>query len=181
MSNPPSELRIRQAVRALIITPETQVLLVRFEFPAGTRWALPGGGLDPGEDHVAALRRELVEEVGLHHADIGPHIWTREHQIPFINGQWDGQREHIHLNFYDYSSGQPVDLAWCPISTIKCPEGFRRPDLILDVNTPEQYEFMRQLYEYLYPRNPQFHIIDTIQWYDLVYKRLKSKHQGNSE
>ena len=91
------------------------------------------------------------------------------------------QREHIHLNFYDYSSGQPVDLAWCPISTIKCPEGFRRPDLILDVNTPEQYEFMRQLYEYLYPRNPQFHIIDTIQWYDLVYKRLKSKHQGNSE
>ena len=97
MSNPPSELRIRQAVRALIITPETEVLLVRFEFPTGTRWALPGGGLDPGEDHVAALRRELVEEVGLHHADIGPHIWTREHQIPFINGQWDGQRENIHL------------------------------------------------------------------------------------
>ena len=84
------------------------------------------------------------------------------------------QREHVHLNFYDYSTGQAVDAAWCPISTIKCPEGFRRPDLILDVNTPEQYEFMRRLYEYLYPRNPQFHITDTIRWYDDVYRRAKS-------
>jgi spore coat polysaccharide biosynthesis protein SpsF len=85
------------------------------------------------------------------------------------------QREHVHLNFYDYSTGQAVDEAWCPVNTIKCPEDFRRPDLILDVNTPEQYEFMRQLYEYLYPRNPQFHITDTIRWYDDVYRRGKSK------
>lgn len=84
------------------------------------------------------------------------------------------QREHVHLNFYDYSTGQAVDAAWCPVSTIKCPEGFRRPDLILDVNTLEQYEFMRQLYEYLYPRNPQFHITDTIRWYDDVYTKSKS-------
>lgn len=84
------------------------------------------------------------------------------------------QREHVHLNFYDYSTGQAVDAEWCPVSTIKCPEGFRRPDLILDVNTQEQYEFMRQLYEYLYPRNPQFHITDTIRWYDEVYRPAKS-------
>jgi len=102
MTNPPTEsnaaeLRIRQAARALLLTPSKHILLVRFEFPAGTRWALPGGGLDEGEDHVTALRRELIEEVGLHEPEIGPHIWTREHRIPFINGLWDGQREHIHL------------------------------------------------------------------------------------
>lgn len=85
------------------------------------------------------------------------------------------QREHVHLNFYDYSLGQAVDAAWCPVSTIKCPEGFRRPDLILDVNTQEQYDFIRQLYEYLYPRNPQFHITDTIRWYDNVYRQVKSE------
>ena len=83
------------------------------------------------------------------------------------------QREHVHLNFYDYATGQAVDAAWCPVNTIKCPEGFRRPDLILDVNTQEQYEFMRQLYEYLYSRNPQFHITDTIRWYDDVYTKSK--------
>jgi 8-oxo-dGTP pyrophosphatase MutT (NUDIX family) len=102
MTNPPTEgnapeLRIRSAARALLLTPSQHILLVRFEFPAGTRWALPGGGLDEGEDHVTALRRELIEEVGLHDVEIGPHIWTREHRIAFVNGLWDGQREHIHL------------------------------------------------------------------------------------
>lgn len=91
------EPRIRPAARALILTPDHHVLLVRFEFPAGTRWALPGGGLDPHEDHRCALERELIEEVGLRDVAIGPHIWTREHHIAFINGLWDGQREHIHL------------------------------------------------------------------------------------
>jgi spore coat polysaccharide biosynthesis protein SpsF len=81
------------------------------------------------------------------------------------------RREHVHLNFYDYGTGKPVDPAWCPVNTIKCPEGFRRPDLILDVNTHDQYEFMRQLYEYLYPRNPQFHITETIKWYDNIYMK----------
>jgi spore coat polysaccharide biosynthesis protein SpsF len=80
------------------------------------------------------------------------------------------QREHVHLNFYDYSTGKAVDDRWCPISTVKCPAGFRRPDLILDVNTQEQYEFMRELYAYLYPRNSEFHITDTIQWYDEIYR-----------
>jgi spore coat polysaccharide biosynthesis protein SpsF len=81
------------------------------------------------------------------------------------------KREHVHLNFFDYSVPQAVDENWCPISTVRCPAAFRRPDLVLDVNTPAQYEFMRQLYEYLYPRNPNFHITDIIRWYDEVYRR----------
>lgn len=92
-----AHLRIRPATRAVVLAPPADVLLVRFEFPTGTRWALPGGGIDPGESAVEALRRELDEEVGLADADIGPHIWTREHQVVFINGLWDGQHEQIHL------------------------------------------------------------------------------------
>jgi spore coat polysaccharide biosynthesis protein SpsF len=83
------------------------------------------------------------------------------------------QREHVHLNFFDYSIPRAVDPNWCPISTVTCPAEFRRPDLVLDVNTPEQYQFMRQLYEYLYPRNPNFHITDTIRWYDDIYRNEK--------
>jgi 8-oxo-dGTP diphosphatase len=93
-----SHLRIRDAARALLLDPHDRVLLVRFEFPVnGTRWALPGGGLEPGESHVDALRRELAEEVGLHDVAIGPHIWDRLHVIPFVDGRFDGQRDAVHL------------------------------------------------------------------------------------
>lgn len=78
-------------------------------------------------------------------------------------------REHVHLNFFDYSTGIAVDETWCPVSTVMCPQEFRRPDLILDVNTIEQYEFMRKLYEHIYPKNNNFHITDIIDWHDKIY------------
>ena len=79
------------------------------------------------------------------------------------------RREHPHLNFFDYATQQPTDPERFKVGTIPCPAHFRRPDLVLDVNTREQYLFMRTLYEYLYPKNPQFHITDIIAWYDGVH------------
>jgi len=78
-------------------------------------------------------------------------------------------REHVHLNFFNYETGKAVDEKWCPVSTVKCPKEFRRPEIVLDVNTIEQYYFMKDLYEYLYPRNPNFHITDIISWFDNIY------------
>ena len=92
-----SGLRIRDAVRALVLDESGRVLLVRFEFPTATVWALPGGGLEPGETHLDALRRELREELGLVDVEIGPHVWNRLHVIPFLDGRWDGQRDVVHL------------------------------------------------------------------------------------
>lgn len=45
---------------AIVLTRRTSTLRAH----AG-QWALPGGRVDPGEDAVAAARRELVEEVGI--------------------------------------------------------------------------------------------------------------------
>jgi len=91
------ELRLRRAVRALIVDPDDLTLLVKFVFPSGIEaWALPGGGLDAGETDEDGLRRELHEELGLTEVEIGPHIWSREHVIPMSTGH-DGQRERVHL------------------------------------------------------------------------------------
>lgn len=79
------------------------------------------------------------------------------------------RREHPHTNFYE----QPERYA---IGTVPCPEGFRRPELKLDVNLPEELAFLRAIYEYCYPRNPQFHITDIIRWYDTVYKGAAAAH-----
>ena len=64
-------------------------------------------------------------------------------------------REHPHSYVYD----NPGKFR---IGTVKCPPKFRRPDLKLDVNTKEEYEFIRFIYETLYPLKPDFHITDII-------------------
>ena len=90
-------LRIRRAVRAVVLDPDGRTLLVRFEFPTVTVWATPGGGQEPGEDDEATLRRELDEELGLRDVTIGPHVWTRTVIIPFLDGRWDGQRDLVYV------------------------------------------------------------------------------------
>lgn len=96
----------------MLTTPDHSILLVRFEFPSATIWALPGGGLDPGEDHLTALHRELAEEVGLVDAVVGPHVWTREQIVEFIDGDWDGQRDQYHhVPVVDRFDPTPV-LSW---------------------------------------------------------------------
>lgn len=75
-------------------------------------------------------------------------------------------REHPHRSFYDYDRGIAVDPQRFPVGTVECPSELRRPDLVLDVNTREQYDVMRELYEALYPANPEFRITDVIRWFD---------------
>lgn len=81
-------------------------------------------------------------------------------------------REHVHLNFYNYSEQKQVDSRFI-VGACECPKRFRRPELILDVNTQEQYEFIRQIYDYFYNNNPNFDIIDILNWYDEIYKKTR--------
>jgi 8-oxo-dGTP diphosphatase len=92
-----SELRIRPAVRAVVLDPDDRIVLVRFQFPDRQIWATPGGGIEPGESEDDAIRRELSEELGLDDVELGPVVWTREHIVPFTSGLWDGQSERYYL------------------------------------------------------------------------------------
>jgi len=42
----------------------------------------------------------------------------------------------------------------------------KRPDIVLDVNTREDYEKISDIYENLYPKNPNFSTIEVIEYLD---------------
>lgn len=85
----------RQAARVLLLDGD-RVLLVAHAPDADRRvWTAPGGGLDPGEDHVAAARREVHEELGVD-VDVGPWVWHRRVVFCF-RGLWLDQDERWYL------------------------------------------------------------------------------------
>ena len=76
------------------------------------------------------------------------------------------QKEHVHLNFFNYETEVSVNKKWCNVRTIKCPKEYARPELVLDVNNVEDGEFIKFLYETLYERKPNFTITDIISLLD---------------
>jgi TDG/mug DNA glycosylase family protein len=85
----------RGAVRAVVVDAGDRVLLLSWENPAGRWWITPGGGILAGETEEAALRRELLEEVGLAELDVGPLVFERTHVIP-----WGERLVRQHERYY---------------------------------------------------------------------------------
>ena len=94
----PQGIDRRQAVRAILMTPGREVLLMQFVDRASGRrvWMTPGGGKLPGEDSLTCLRREVFEETGLADFEVGPCLWLREHLYDW-GGRQVFQVEEIFL------------------------------------------------------------------------------------
>jgi len=92
----------RQAVRAILLTPQHDVLLMRLHEPASEEyfWVTPGGGILPDESIEDALRRELDEELGLRSLHVGPVLCRRQHTFNWL-GRRLCQREQLHLVLVD--------------------------------------------------------------------------------
>jgi ADP-ribose pyrophosphatase YjhB (NUDIX family) len=80
-------LRVRPAGRVILLDPDDQVLLMRYDDgpPNGTHWSTPGGGLNPGEDYASGALRELAEETGWADITLLGEVYRREHTMEYAD------------------------------------------------------------------------------------------------
>ncbi len=92
----------RDAVRAILLTPDEEVLLLRIRPPGrgDPFWVAPGGGREAGETAEECLRRELQEELSLTDFVVGPLVWRRRHTFDWA-GRRVRQREQYHIVHVD--------------------------------------------------------------------------------
>jgi 8-oxo-dGTP pyrophosphatase MutT (NUDIX family) len=87
-------VHLRRSVRAVVLDGNDRILLCRHVIPKPTGpsvvWAAPGGGIERGESVLAALHRELREEVGLTIDADPPHVWHQEVTEPGLAAGYDG-------------------------------------------------------------------------------------------
>ena len=111
------DYQARYGVYAVIPNPEqTEIILV--QAPNGA-WFLPGGEIEAGENHLAALERELLEELGFtaiigqYYGQADEYFYSRHRDTHYYNPAY----------LYEVTSftqiGQPLEdfnhLAWFPI------------------------------------------------------------------
>ncbi|WP_199260777.1 NUDIX hydrolase [Paracoccus binzhouensis] len=85
----------RQAMRAILLTPDDRVLLMRVDYGAGDWWITPGGGTEPGETPEATLRRELMEELGFALPAPGPLVWRRRVTMTLGQHHWRQSEDYF--------------------------------------------------------------------------------------
>jgi ADP-ribose pyrophosphatase YjhB (NUDIX family) len=119
-----------------VIVEEGRILLAHWNEGGRRGWTLPGGGIDPGEDPVDAVVREIAEETG-YAASAGELLGIDSHVIPaeqrFVP---DAGPLHALRIIYRASvlggtltnelDGSTDEAAWFPLDSIPS----RRVDLV---------------------------------------------------
>ena len=131
----------RSAARVAVLDPEGAVFLFRYDNEeVGVHWAMPGGGMDPGETPLQAAERELARGDGVDRPGHGPVLCLWEHDFTRA-GVPVRQHEHIFLAYGprrgllgDLGAAHAADRIqhgrwWSPPELAAAPEALWPPQL----------------------------------------------------
>ena len=136
----PLEPRIRVSA---VLRWRDQILLCRHEKPGrGEYWLLPGGGVNAGESLVAALHRELAEEVGI---DDKPPVEGPVAIVDSISPAKALTGKHVvHIMFAGDLSGRSLEAATSQDAAVRGHRLFERSELDSIVIHPPIQRFLRR-------------------------------------
>jgi nucleoside triphosphatase len=102
----------RLVVLALIENDAREILLCRMtpRRPFAGQWALPGGGVEPGEGVEEAMRREAREELGLQLRELSPRFFVEGRHEKVLPDGTRIQRHMIFLVFHAVAASREVRL-----------------------------------------------------------------------
>jgi len=100
--SPGGRLVERTAVRGVLFRGRELLLLASRHGD----YKFPGGGVEPGESFVSALRREFREECGYADVVVGAELGTTREEVPAIEPEYDvfGMTSH----YFACSDGSPA-------------------------------------------------------------------------
>lgn len=87
--------KIQLRVEAVLLNGDGEILLALHKKKGKSYWVLPGGHVEFGEKMDAALRRELLEELGLEHVSVREMLFTDE----FIDTAHTENRHVVKVGF----------------------------------------------------------------------------------
>ncbi len=128
------------AAGGIVTRDEPERLVAIVQLRKNREWALPKGKLDPGEDALAAARREVLEETG-HTVVVHQHLGTLAYQ----SGRGPKQVEFWHMTLANDAprklKGDVRRVRWLP------PE-----DAIEKLTLPREQAFLRQVAPVVFSR-----------------------------
>jgi len=120
---------IRNSIKAIIIR-DRQLLLIKNIDQDGFWYVFPGGGQNPGEDMLTALRRECFEETGVA-ISVGPLRLVREYigkNHEFQESDADVHQVELYFECGLVPGSEPkngkmkdaaqVDVEWVPLESL---------------------------------------------------------------
>ena len=133
---------MRVAAYAVILDDERRVLLARWTEGRRVSWTMPGGGLEPGEDPEAAVRREVREETG-YKVVVDELLGIHSRVIPARRRVTPGATEPLHTLRIVYrariasgrlrfeKNGSTDMAAWYPLDEVSGLQRVRLVDIAL--------------------------------------------------
>lgn len=150
-------LPYRPCVGAMLLNDAKQVFVARRIDTTAEAWQMPQGGIDPGEDPLTALRRELLEEIGTDRYTVLAESdgWLR-YDLPdaLIGKLWGGnyrgqEQKWFCLRFTGQDSDITLETAHAEFSDWKWVLPKALPELIVPFKRSLYRELLRRFAEHL--------------------------------